>query len=42
MQPSHDYTVTYNIELYIVLYSKTLNPTLHVSRCSSAGKALGL
>ena len=28
--------------LYIALYSKTLNPTLHISRRSSIGSALGL
>ena len=27
VQSSHDYAVKYNIELYIVLYSKILNPT---------------
>ena len=40
MQPPHDYAVTYNIELYIALYSKSLNPTLHVSRSSLEWRAL--
>ena len=33
---------TYNIEaIYITLYSKSLNPTLHISLASSVGSALG-
>ena len=34
--------VSCNIALYIALYSKSFNPTLHISRRSSVGGALGL
>ena len=44
MQRSRDYAVTRRItlKLYITLYSKSLNPTLHISPPSSVGSALGL
>ena len=46
MQLSRDYAVTRRITLkllvYITLYSKSLNPTLHISPPSSVGSALGL
>ena len=44
MQLSRDYAVTQRItlKLYITLYSKNLNPTLHISRPISVGSALGL
>ena len=44
MQLSRDYAVTRRItlKLYITLYSKRLNPTLHISPPSSVGSALGL
>ena len=44
MQPSRDYAVTRRIplKLYIILYNKISNPTLHISPTSSVGSALGL
>ena len=44
MQLSRDYAVTRRItlKLYITLYSKSLNPPLHISLPSSVGNALGL
>ena len=44
MQLSRDYAVTRRItlKLYITLYSKSLNPTLHISPPSSVGSVLGL
>ena len=44
MQLSRDYAVTRRItlKLYITLYSKGLNPTLHISPPNSVGSALGL
>ena len=44
MQLSRDYAVTRRIKLnlYITLYSKSLNPTLHISPHSSVWSALGL
>ena len=44
MQLSGDYAVTRRItlKLYITLYSKSLNPTLHISPPSLVGSALGL
>ena len=46
MQLSRDNAVTRRITLklhvYITLYSKSLNPTLHISPTSSVGSALGL
>ena len=44
MQLSRDYAVTQRItlKLYITLYSKSLNPTLHLSPPSSVGSALDL
>ena len=44
MQLSRDYAVTRRItlKLCITLYSKSLNPTLHINPLSSVGSALGL
>ena len=44
MQLSRDYAVTRRIKLklYIILYRKSLNPTLHISPSSSVGSALGM
>ena len=44
MQLSRDYAMTRRItlKLYITLYSKSLNPTLHISPPSSVGSALDL
>ena len=44
MQLSRDYAVTrcITLKLYITLYSRSLNPTLHISPPSSVGSALGL
>ena len=44
MQLSRDYAVTRRItlKLYITLYSKSINLTLHISPTSLVGSALGL
>ena len=44
MQLLHDDAVKRGItlKLYITLYSKSLNPTIHISPPSSVGSALGL